>query len=111
MQILPLDNRPNQKFKTTLSIDGVNKTISFNLKYNEIAKYWVMTISDPIENKILIDSHPILTGEFPAGNILEQFSYLGIGSAFIINTSNASLDSPDNKSLGNDFKMVWSDTI
>jgi hypothetical protein len=111
MQILPVDNSPNQRFKSTLSIGSVNISLLFNVRYNEIAKYWVITISDPAQQKVLIDSMPLLTRAFPAGNIMEQLAYLAIGAAFLINVGSSDLDHPDDTALGRYFDFIWSDTI
>ena len=108
-QIIPLDTAPNQIFQMPVSIDKGLLVLTVNLRYNEIAKYWVATIRDK-KGVLLLDSVPLLTGNAPACNILKQFSYLGIGSAYIINASGTAQDVPDNKSLGTDFLLIWSDT-
>ncbi len=94
----------------TLNVDGKNLTLDFALKYNEMAGYWIMTVSDPVSGNIYLDSIPLLTGDYPAANILEQYAYLNIGSAYILNVGNASSDSPDDTNLGTDFLLVWGDT-
>jgi hypothetical protein len=109
-QIIPLTNSPNQTFTTTLTIDSANVTLTMNLRYNVIAEYWVLTIINTSTQTILLDSIPFVTGDYPASNILGQYAYLEIGSAYIINTDNATLDYPDDStnSLGTDFILVWS---
>ena len=100
---IPVNSDPNQSLACTIPIN--NKNIRLNLKifYNDVAGYWTMRISDK-DNNILVDSVPLLTGNF-----LEQYQYLGIGSAYIVNNGNSSMDSPDNTNLGTDFLLVWSD--
>jgi hypothetical protein len=108
---IPLDNSPNQTFKITVLVDGKNLTLSINLNYNEDAGYWVMTITD-IYGNILLASIPVLMGEtVGTDNILYQYGYLQIGSAYILNVSNSPKDYPDDTDLGTDFVLLWGDTV
>ena len=109
-QIVPLVAAPNQSLSTTVSVDGKSITLRLDINYNEVAGYWVMRVNDTLGN-VLIDSVPLLTGEYPAANLLAQSAYLGIGSAYVLNVSNTSkMDYPDNTNLGTDFQLLWSDT-
>lgn len=111
MQIIPVTSNPNQLIKTTLNVDGKNLSLQIGLTFNEIAGYWIMQIVNPTNNEILLDSIPLVTGEYPAANLLGQHSYLEIGSAFIINVANSDLDYPDANTLGSDFVLAWGDTL
>ncbi|MDU5080226.1 hypothetical protein [uncultured Tissierella sp.] len=112
MYEIPLTTEPNQSFKATIPVDGKNIELKFNIRYNTIAEYWVMTVADALTDEILIDSVPLLTGQYPAANLLEQYSYLRIGSAVMVNTSTIDLsDEPNDKNLGTDYILVWGDTI
>lgn len=106
-QLIPLTTAPNQKFMVPLNIDGGVMDIYFDpLRYNEIAKYWVATLKDSTGN-IVLDSVPFITGI----NLLQQFAYLGIGSAVIVNASNVKApDFPNSLNLGTDFYLLWGDT-
>ena len=106
-QILPLTSDPNQSFQATLSVDGNNITLSFKLYFNEVAGYWVMTIIDPSNSETLLDSIPLL----PSMNILKQYAYLRIGSAYLVNASQTQEEYPTDKNLGTDFILVWGDTV
>jgi hypothetical protein len=109
-QLIPLTPAPNQTFQVTLDIDGGTVTLNFRLHYNEIAKYWVLTILDRT-GTLLLDSLPLLTGGNPSANILGQYAYLEIGSAYVVNVSGLTApDYPDGTNLGQDFVLVWSDT-
>jgi hypothetical protein len=109
-QIVPLTTAPNQTLSVPLNIDGGVSDYYLTLGYNEIAQYWVMSVSDTFGNLIL-DSIPFITGGAPGANILGQFAYLGIGSAYVINASGVSTpDYPNNLDLGTDFVLLWSDT-
>lgn len=109
-QIIPLTSDPNQTMQTTVNVNSKNVTLQLMLRYNETANYWVMTVSDSQSNK-LVDSIPLITGDYPSGNILEQYAYLGIGSAFVIKTGGTAADYPGSDQLGTDFALVWSDTL
>ena len=109
-QVLPVSNAPNQTFTATLQVDGAPLTLQIELHYNEIAAYWVMTISDQNGN-LLVDSLPLVTGNDPACNLLRQFSFLEIGSIYVINqTGSTTPNYPDNTNLGTGFQIIWGDT-
>ena len=109
-QLVPLTSDPNQVVTVSLNIDGTVRDFTLLLHYNELAGYWLLSIEDSGGNLIL-SGIPLVTGEIPAGNILGQFAYLGIGSAFILNASSlATQDYPGVATLGTDFVLVWSNT-
>lgn len=108
-QVIPLTSDPNQSLKVTLNIDDGLVSLGLFFRYNEIANYWTMAVSDSAGN-LLVDSIPILCSDFPAANLLEQFAYLEIGSVYVINVSGTSASSPQSKDLGTDFPLVWGDT-
>lgn len=110
IQIIPLDSSPNQSFETTLFVDGQNIRIQLQLRYNAMAGYWAMTITDPETGAILLDSVPMVTGVYPAANILAQYPHLGLGSAYVLPVGNVDLDFPDDSTLGTEFVLAWSDT-
>lgn len=108
-QIIPLDNAPNQSFQATVQVDGQQITLNFKLTFNRSANYWTITILDA-QGNLLLDSVPCITGDWPAANILGQYGYLKIGSAYIVNAGNLPIDYPDKESLGSGFVLLWSDT-
>ena len=112
MFIIPLTSEPNQSFRCVIPIDNRNVPLLFSLKYNSEANYWVMSITDDITGKMLINSLPLISGEYPSANLLEQYSFLKIGSAVIVkdNPDNADV-LPNDKNLGIDFKLLWGDTL
>jgi hypothetical protein len=136
LQVIPLSASPNQSFTVQLDVDGNPLTLHVTLRFNEMAYYWVMSISDA-NNNLLIDSVPVLTGDYPAANLLEQHRYLEIGSWYVVNVSNLPaqggrtigygeglfgfnpyggdssgkmIDWPTNKNLGTDYQLWVSDT-
>lgn len=109
-QLIPLTNAANQTFGCTPQVDGKPLQLNFTLRYNEIAKYWVMALRDKLNNPI-IDAIPLVTGNDPACNVLGQFAYLKVGSAFVLNLSGTKrVNFPDSSDLGSDFVLVWGDT-
>jgi hypothetical protein len=109
MQLIQLTSLPNQTSQSVLSIDGENKTLQFFIRYNDIAGYWTMRITDTETSEVLIDSLPLVTADDPAANLLESYAYLKIGSAYLINVGNVSAD-PSEDDLGTNFVLFWGDT-
>ena len=136
LQVIPLSNQPNQSFTVQLQVDGLPLSLNLTIRFNRMAGYWVMSISDA-NNDLLIDSVPLLTGSYPAANLLEQQKYLAIGSWYIVNVSNTQIsgtlstgygeglygegpygggaglagsDYPNQYNLGTDFQLWVGDT-
>ena len=134
LQQVPITNSPNQTLAVQLTVDGLSITLNLTISFDEMAGYWVMSISD-VNNNLLIDSIPMICGNYPAANLLEQQVYLAIGSAFIINTGNSvptngenygqggygqggyggqagqgGIDYPDSTNLGTTFQLWWGST-
>jgi hypothetical protein len=109
-QVIPVTNKPNQRFDCVLEFDDKSVTYQFDFRYNESGKIWMMTITDPTTNEIILDSIPVLGGIQSLSDLLYQHAYLLIGSAFVMNISNVPKDSPDDTDLGNDFVLLWGDT-
>lgn len=106
-QIVSLDNSPNQTFRVSVLVNDVNVKLDGKLRYNETAGYWALTLADASTGTILVDSLPLLTGDYPAGDILGQYEYLGIGHAYVMNAAGSILDHPDDETLGTDFLLVF----
>jgi hypothetical protein len=87
LQLIPLNNSPNQSMTVLLQVDGAPLTLNITIKFDEMAGYWILSISD-VNNNLLIDSVPMLCGGYPAANLLQQQRYLAIGSWYIINVAN-----------------------
>ena len=109
-QIVPLTSDPNQTFQIALTVDGRKLTLKIHLRYNEMAGYWVMSIANPSTGILYIDSLPLVSGDYPAHNLLGQYAYLGIGSAYLYNAGNVAADRPDDTNLGTDWLLLWGDT-
>lgn len=110
-KIVPLVPNVNQSFTCTLPIDYKNITLVFTFTYNAIGKYWFMSVTEARTNTMLLDAVPLVTGEYPAADILGQYGYLGIGSALIVPTSSLVTDIPHETDLGTEYVLVWGDTV
>lgn len=108
-QVIPLTSSPAQNFSVQLQVDGNPLTLNLGINWSTMAGYWTMTISDAL-NDLLLDSVPLITGWYPAANILAQYGYLAIGSAYILNSGNSNSDYPGIDDLGSAFVLLWGDT-
>ena len=108
-QIVPLSSAPNQVFFSQLTVNGQSLTLNFTLSYSEMSGYWQLGISDVNGNQ-LVASVPLVTGWYPAANVLAQYQYLDIGSAYLLNTGNAPTDYPGVNDLGQ-FSLLWGDNV
>lgn len=105
ISIIPITATPNRKFSSKIPVDGKNTVLQFETQYNELAGYWMVTISDS-RGKNLISCHPVI----PAQNILEQYAYLEIGSAYIVPAQTVKEQWPSENTLATNWYLVWSDT-
>jgi hypothetical protein len=110
-QVVAWQQSPQQQQQTcTLSVDGASLTLKLTVTYNPMAGYWLMAVADAYGN-LLLDSIPLLTGQYPAGNALGQYAYLRIGSCCIVCASpNPTTDYPTANNLGNSWVMCWGNT-
>lgn len=103
MYVIPTDSSPNQTFTSTIPINDKNVKLLFFIRYNTEQNVWIMSLKDE-ENNPIIDSIPLIGGI----NILEQYSYLNIGSAYIVKLDgNLNRDRPNDTDLGVNFILVW----
>jgi hypothetical protein len=110
-QIVPVTNAPNHTMTANLSVNGQQLNLLLTFNYNEMAQYWNMIIADQNNNVLLADI-PLLTGVYPAANLLNQFQYLNIGSCYILdNSASDPRDYPDSLTLGTDFLLLWGDNV
>ncbi len=105
LSIVPIQPVPNRTFSSKIPIDNQNRTLQFELQYNELADYWLLTIRDEA-GADLISCLPVI----PAQNILEQYEYLGIGSAYVVPAQTVKEQWPSIDNLGSTWYLVWGDT-
>lgn len=107
-QLVPLTNAPNQTFSVQLTVDGQPLTLNLTLSFVEMSGWWQVTIAD-VNNNVLVASVPLLTGWYPGANLLQQYAYLKIGSAYLLNTANTAVDYPNANNLSS-YSLLWADT-
>jgi hypothetical protein len=108
-QIIPLTNAPNQQLSVALNVDGAVLRLNLAITFSEMAQYWLMSISDA-QNNLLLSGIPLITGAWPAANLLAQQAYMKIGSCYVINLGMVSDDYPTETELGTGFLLLWDDT-
>lgn len=105
---IPLDPNPDQQFNITVTVGEENVGLILHLRYNTEGEFWHMDVSDGSTEEMLLSNVPLLTGEYPAADILRQFEYIGIGQAIVLKvTDGASGDFPNLDNLGSDYILVW----
>jgi ABC-type multidrug transport system permease subunit len=107
-QIIPLTQAPNQTFTVQLTVDGNPLTLAFQLAYLAMSGWWQLQVTN-VQGVLLVASIPLITGYYPAANMLAQYGYLQIGSAYLLNTGNSPDDYPGMNDLVA-FSLLWGDT-
>ncbi|RKN74996.1 phage baseplate plug family protein [Paenibacillus ginsengarvi] len=110
-KIIPIIPGKNQIFMCTLPVDDRNITLGFTFTWNGQGQYWFISVTDTRSKQLLIDAVPLVTGKYPAADILGQYTYLGIGSAAVVPVSVTVEGIPTIDNLGTDFVLVWTDTV
>jgi hypothetical protein len=106
-QTVPLIAQPNQQFAVQLTVNGQALTVNLTLAYSAMAGYWQMAIAD-VNGNSLIANVPLITGLYPAANLLAQYEYMQIGEAYLLNTGSSLADYPGQYDLVQ-FSLLWSD--
>lgn len=110
--VIPLTPGKNQSMSCSLPVDGANISLSFVFTYNSIGGYWYMSVTDTKKKTLYLDAVPLVIGNYPAANVLSQYSYLKLGSAWVIPSNQAAgLVNPTSANLGTDYVLIWSDTV
>ena len=93
------------KFTCNLDINGENKTLVLEFNYNAVGDMWKMSILNETE-EVLISNIPLL----PTTNLLEQYSYMNLGSAVLIpNTDEVKEEYPSMNTLKDNYTLFWGD--
>lgn len=108
-QVIPLTNDQAQQATVQLTVDDAARTLTLNINYLAMAGYWVMAVVDAA-GTLLLSGVPLLTGSYPAANLLAQYQYMQIGSAYLLNTGSGLIDSPGQTTL-DQFTLVWGDSV
>ena len=108
--IVPVDSHPDQDIAVTVEVSGKNIPLRLHIRWNWTYEYWFMSIYDGISGDMLVDAIPMVTGDYPAADLLKQYQHLGIGSALIVPVSEeVSSDRPNADNLGTEYVLVWGD--
>ena len=108
-QIVPLTSQPNQLFTAQLTVDGEALVLNLGMRWSYMAGYWVLDIYSA-QGESLLTGIPVVTGVWPAANLLAQYGYLAIGSAYVLSNGSQN-DYPDDAELGSSFYLLWGDTV
>lgn len=109
MYTIPLTNAPNQTFFCNIPLNGGNKKLRFDLRYNTKAQYWMMTVTDARTNEEYITNIPLLSSNYAFRNLFNQLGYKNIGKCYIYNKAGYVYSMPDDEDLGTAFLMLWGD--
>lgn len=105
---IPLDTTLDQQFSVTVEVGEENVPLILHLRYNTEGDFWHMDVINGDTEEMLVSNMPLLTGEYPAADILEQFDYIGIGQAIILKMSDGAVgDFPNIDNLGTDYVLFW----
>lgn len=106
--VVPIYNSDNQIFTITVEVGGTNIGLTIDLRYNSEGDFWHMDVSDATTGAMLLAAVPLVTGEYPAADLLGQFQHLGIGSAVIMKlTDGIEADYPGLDDLESNFAFIW----
>lgn len=109
-KVIPLSTWPDQDIAVTVEVSGKNIPLRLRIRWNFTYEFWYISVTDSTSNKLLLDSIPLVTGDYPAANLLEQYQHLNIGSAIVVPASElVSHDYPLQDSLGTEFVLMWGD--
>lgn len=103
VSVVPITGDLHQICRATILGDKSNLVLALSLDWNKMAGYWVLGISDPSTNDSILTNVPLL----PGYDLLGQYKYLGIGSAYLVNTGDQSILTPDSDNLIDNFSLVW----
>ena len=104
---IPITTSPNATYRFRISLKGneVNQDIIIKLRYLDLYEVWTMDVYKDSLGDLVLCGAPLVCGT----NILGQYEHLDIGEAYIVQAKADDLMHPDNRTLGNDFVLVWGD--
>jgi len=100
---ISLSNSPNQTFKLSIPGDTQNLNFIITMSYNSEARYWIMGIYDSVNNTPIVLNIPMLCGY----DLLDQLQYLRIGSIYILNIGDPTVEVPDDTNISTNFNLIW----
>lgn len=108
-QIVQLSSQTTQQMTVQLDVDNAALTLNLVVYWSVMSGYWLLDVYSAVGTQLL-SGVPMITGTYPAANILSQYVYLAIGSAYILNQSTGQVDYPGSDALGTSFVLLWGDT-
>lgn len=95
----------SNKFAVNIDLNGENRNLVLDFKYNSVGDMWKMSILNEAE-EVIVSNVPLL----PTQNLLEQCSYLNLGSAVLIpNSEEITEEYPSLSTLKSDYTLFWGD--
>lgn len=108
---IPLTSDPDQSLQVTVPVDGRSLELKLRLRYNLRGECWTTDVTRAGENTPCLVGLPLLPGIYPHNDLLEQYRYLELGSAFCCQIQPTDLQRPDDATLGTAFCLLWGDTL
>jgi len=108
-QLVSVTSQPYQYLTAQLEVDGQALTLNLVVYWHYMSGYWLVDVY-AAQGDLLLSGVPLITGAYPAANLLGQQVYLSIGAAVIINQSSGQQDYPGINTLGSQFSLLWGDT-
>lgn len=103
---IPLNNTAFSQQTFKLTLDGNrNINILLKLRYFDLYDLWVADICDNATGEELVVGMPLV----PGCDLLGQYSYFNIGSAYMVAVEPTALQQPDSDTLGSTWKLLWGD--
>lgn len=99
---IALNNNPNQTYSLTVPGDHQNIAFILTQAWNAEAGYWTIGLYDQTMRPIVLGI-PLLCGH----DLLEQYQYLNIGSLYVVNIGDPTIETPDDTNIGQNFKLLW----
>lgn len=100
-----------QSLLVNLPLYGRIKRLRLDIKYNRVADYYTVSVSDVASGKLLIDNVPLVRneGDSKIMGIFDQMFYLEIGSVLVIKSddSEGAPDSPAYRNFTQRFNVFW----
>lgn len=109
MYKIPLTTFPNQTFVVIVPVNGGNKEFEIQLRYNEVAGYWSMTLTDNEAERIIFSQLPLLASYYEFANMANQLGYKNIGSIYCIAMQMTKSCAPNSDDLGKKYILIWGD--
>ena len=103
MQEIPIISN---NFNCRLEVDGEKKYFNFAFRYNAISKMWFVDIKDINKNQMLLNGLPLV----PSQDLLEQYKYKNMGSAYLIPRNETDEEYPSYDTLKNNWALLWGDS-